>query len=642
MCGIAGQARADASAVDGALVFRMCAAQEHRGPDSRGVHMEPGVALGIQRLRIIDLATGDQPILSEDGNVVVVLNGEIYNFRELRRELEVAGHVFRTQGDTETIVHLYERDGVDFVRHLHGMFAIAVWDRTRRQLVLARDRAGKKPLFYAQRKGVLSFASELPALLEDPEVDRELDFRALDAYLAYRYVPAPLCAFRAVRKLPPACTLVFRDGRSAISRYWSLDFGRKQRFAGHEEMLETLREQLRRAVRRRMISDVPIGAFLSGGIDSATVVALMAQASADPVKTFSIGFRTELDELPLARLVAERYGTDHHELVVEPKAIEIIPKIVEHHGEPFADPTSVPTFYLAALAREHVTVALNGDGGDELFAGYTRYVANLAAARLDALPPALRGAAARVALTLPSSGRINSTRSRIRRLGETLPLTQLDRYVRYMTDLLGFARERLYTDEFRSAVGRSIVPDVIGDIWRASAATNIVDHMLEADTANYLPDDLLAKVDIATMASSLEGRSPLLDHELMEFAASLPSDLKLRRSHKKVALREAMRGIVPDAVLDAPKRGFQPPLAVWLRGELRELTTDVLLDPVARGRGYFRAAEIERLVRDHVAGREDHSQGIWTLLMFEMWHRRFVDSGAPATGNTTPASAAQL
>jgi asparagine synthase (glutamine-hydrolysing) len=506
MCGIAGQVRSQGRVVEEVLVHRMCAAQEHRGPDSRGVHVEPGVGLGIQRLRIIDLTTGDQPIFNEDGNVVVVLNGEIYNFRELRHDLEAQGHVFRTRSDTETIVHLYERDGLDFVRHLHGMFGIALWDRARQQLVLARDRAGKKPLFYAERDGVLSFASELPALLQDSEIDRELDPQALDAYLAYRYVPSPLCSFRAVRKLSPGSALVFREGRSTVSRYWTLDFSSKRSFTGDAEMLGELREHLRQAVRRRMISDVPIGAFLSGGIDSATVVALMAEASSQPVKTFSIGFRSELDELPLARTLAERFGTDHHELVVEPKAIEIIPKIIEHHGEPFADATSVPTFYLAELAREHVTVALNGDGGDELFAGYTRYVANLAASKLDPVPPTLRRAAGRLALTLPPSGRINSTRSRVRRLGATLALSPLERYIRYTTDLQGFARERVYTDEFRSQIGRSVVPDVIGNVWRASSVTNIVDHMLEADTAKYLPDDLLAKVDIATMAASLEGR----------------------------------------------------------------------------------------------------------------------------------------
>jgi asparagine synthase (glutamine-hydrolysing) len=320
---------------------------------------------------------------------------------------------------------------------------------------------------------------------------------------------------------------------------------------------------------------------------------------------------------------------------VEAEAAEIIPKVIDHHGEPFADATSVPTFYLAEMAREQVTVALNGDGGDELFAGYTRYVANLAASHLDRLSPGLRRAVARVALAVPPSGRIDSTRSRIRRLGESLPLTPGERYTKYMTDLQGFHRALLYTDEFRAQVRGSAVPDVIGDVWRASSGSNVVDRMLDADTATYLPDDLLAKVDIATMASSLEGRSPLLDHELMEFAASLPAEMKLHRWQKKVALRDAMRGRVPDQILDARKRGFQPPLADWLRGQLRPMATEVLLDPLARRRGYFRHREVERLIAEHGAGDADHSQAIWTLLIFELWHQRFVDVAPPVASRAS-------
>ena len=627
MCGIAGQARADQGGVEEALLHRMCAALEHRGPDSRGVYVEAGVGLGIQRLRVIDLNTGDQPLFSEDGTVVVVLNGEIYNFRELRSELVRSGHRFATKGDTESIVHAYEEHGLGFVERLQGMFALALWDRRRRRLVLARDRPGKKPLFYCERDGVLSFASELPALLQDANVEHDLDYRALDAYLAYRYVPAPLSAFRAVRKLPPGSTLVFEDGCVTIEKYWQLDFSRKRPDEPRAQTLEALRDQLARAVRKRMISDVPLGAFLSGGVDSAAVVALMAQQSSVPVKTFSIGFRnSELDELPLARQVAERFGTDHHELVVEPSAIESLPTIVGHHGEPFADATSIPSLYLAEMARRHVTVALNGDGGDELFAGYTRYVANAVAGNVDRLPPRLRGAISVAAMALPPSGRVNSLRSRLRRLGETLPMNPLSRYTHYMTALQGLRRERLYTDDFRALVEPSVVPEILGEPWRASSANCLVDRMLDVDTQSYLPDDLLAKVDIATMAHSLEARSPFLDHEVMEFAASLPQALKLHYGAKKVGLREAMRGYVPDAILDAPKRGFQPPLADWLRGELRELAGDALLDGTARGRGFFRTEEVQRLLREHGARTHDHSQGIWTLLVFELWHRQVVDA----------------
>jgi asparagine synthase (glutamine-hydrolysing) len=628
MCGIAGQARTDGRPVEAVLVDRMCAGEEHRGPDSRGVHVEAGVGLGIQRLRIIDLATGDQPIFNEDGTVAVVLNGEIYNFRELRERLVASGHAFRTESDTEAIVHLYEELGRDCVRELHGMFGLAIWDSRRQELVLARDRVGKKPLLYALSDGKISFASEFGALLQDEEIPRDLDLQALDAYFAYRYVPAPLTALRAVRKLPPAHTLVFGPRGVEIDRYWSLDYGR--RFEGTEQEAHSeIREHLRRATRKRMVSDVPLGAFLSGGVDSAAVVAAMAEASPRPVQTFSIGFEGELNELPLARLVAERFGTEHHELMVEPKAIEVIPKIVRHYGEPFADATAIPTFYLAEMARRHVTVALNGDGGDEAFAGYTRYVAQAALAKVGRLPTPARRLLSAVAARVPSSGKIDSTRSRIRRLGEAATLDEPGRYLAYMTDLQGFRRHELYSDDFAQAIGRSTAGSFVREPWARSTATSLVDRMLDVDVSHYLPDDLLTKVDIATMACSLEGRSPLLDHELMELAASLPPELKLRGGEKKVAFREALRGWVPDEILDAPKRGFQPPLADWFRGELRGYARDVLLDGSAAGRGYFRPDRVEGLLDRHGDGVEDNSQGIWTLLMFELWQRDFVD-GTPS------------
>jgi asparagine synthase (glutamine-hydrolysing) len=634
MCGIAGQARSDGRPPDRALLGRMCAAIEHRGPDSRGIHVEPGVGLGIQRLRVIDLETGDQPIFNEDRSVAVVLNGEIYNYRELRAELVRGGHVFATQSDTEVIAHLYERDGPELVRRLHGMFAFAVWDLRRRRLLLARDRVGKKPLYYAERDGTISFASELPALLQDESIPRDVDHRALDAYLAYRWVPAPMTAFRAVRKLPPGCTLAFADGRSTVSRYWRLDFSRKRRVADPRELGAELRHRIRAATARRMVADVPLGAFLSGGVDSAAVVAAMAEESAQPVKTFSIGFTNErFNELPLARRVAERFATDHHELVVEPRALDIIPRIVRHHGEPFADDSAVPSFYVAAMARRHVTVALNGDGGDESFAGYSRYVANLAAARLDRVPRRLRAAVAAATLRLPPSGAIDSWRSRARRAAETLPLDAADRYVGYMTRLNGLRPDQLYTAEYRELVGPSAAGDVMAGRWRASTATGLLDVMLDVDVQTYLPDDLLAKMDIATMASSLEARSPLLDHELMEFAASLPPRCKVRGMQKKVALRDALRGWVPDEVLDAPKRGFRLPIADWFRRDLRDYVHDLLLGPTALQRGYFREAYVRELVHRHAAGVEDHSQGIWTLLMFELWHQQFVDAQARPLGD---------
>jgi asparagine synthase (glutamine-hydrolysing) len=621
VCGIIGQVRKDGRAVSRVTMQAMCAAVEHRGPDSRGLHVESQVGLGIQRLRVIDLATGDQPIYNEDESVVVVLNGEIYNFRELRRDLLRRGHRFATEGDTEVIVHLYEDIGPRCVEALHGMFGLALWDQSERRLLLARDRVGKKPLYYADRPEALSFASELTALMQDPEISSDPDPAALDAYLAYRWVPAPASAFAAARKLPAATYMVLDETGVRTERYWRLDFSAKRSFASVAERNEATREQIRRAVRRRMIADVPLGAFLSGGVDSATVVAAMAEHSTEPVRTFSIGFTDdEYNELPQARLVADRFGTEHHEFVVEPDAVEILPRIVRHYGEPFADPSAVPSFYVAEMARREVTVALNGDGGDETFAGYGRYAANVLLARADRVPAAARRLLQQVVALLPASGRIESPINRVRRGVSVLGLDAPDRYAAYMTQLNGLDRDQLYTPEYRRTLSETAVLEVIRAPWRESTANDIVDRMLDVDTVTYLTDDLLTKMDIATMAHSLEARSPLLDHEFMEFAASLvPSDKLSGRSYK-VGLKDAVRGWVPDEILDAPKRGFRLPIHDWLRTDLRDYARDVLLDPGAIQRGHFNRVYVERLLDEHTDRRADHSQGIWTLLIYELWH----------------------
>jgi asparagine synthase (glutamine-hydrolysing) len=626
MCGIAGQVRGDGRQPDAELLHRMCGAIEHRGPDSRGVHIGDGMGLGIQRLRVIDLVSGDQPIFNEDRTIAVVLNGEIYNHLELRQRLERKGHRFSTLGDTEVIVHLYEEDGADFVDSLVGMFGVAVWDARERQLVLARDRFGKKPLYYAEHEGVLSFASEIQALLQDHQVSRSVDYAALDMYLALRYVPSPLTAFRDVRKLSPGHRLVFRDGRSRTEAYWRLDYLPKREVTDERELCEELRERLKVAVRRRLIADVPLGAFLSGGIDSAAVVATMAQESTQPVKTFSIGFDSDhANELPQARVIASRFGTDHHEFMVTPNAIELLPKIIRHHGEPFADATSIPTFYLAEVTRQHVTVALNGDGGDEIFGGYTRYVANLASARVSGLPLPLRRALALLGGAVPANGRVDSWPSRIRRVAETLPLDPASRYFAYMSHLNGLRREELYTDSFRERVSLTRAQEAFSDAWHKASANDLLDKMLDTDVRIYLPDDLLTKVDIASMSCSLEARSPLLDHELVEFVASLPTREKIQGKQKKVIFRRALRGLVPDEILDAPKRGFHPPLADWLRGELGGFAREVLLDRTARERGHLRPDRVAALLDRHTRGLEDHSEGIWRLMIYELWHREFVD-----------------
>jgi asparagine synthase (glutamine-hydrolysing) len=627
MCGIAGVARASRAPVERETVERMCEAQSHRGPDARGLHLDDGVGLGIQRLRVVDLITGDQPIHNEDRSVTVVLNGEIYNFRELRRRLRSGGHQFATEGDTEVIVHLYEELGSACVRELHGMFSFALWDRRRHQLLLARDRVGKKPLFYCERPGAISFASELGALMQDPEVPRDVDHHALDAYLAYGYVPAPMSAFAAVRKLMPASILTYRDGAVQTERYWRLDYSRKQPPRPVREVEEEIRTAIRQAVRRRMVADVPMGAFLSGGVDSSAVVAAMAESSSEPVRTFSIGFEEErFNELPQAGRIATEFATDHHELVVRPDAIEILPKMVRHYGEPFADASALPSFYLARFAAEHVTVALNGDGGDESFAGYPRYTTNLALAQLDRLPRGMRHAAGAAARRVPLGGDPRTLRSRLGRFAVALALNREGRYLTQLSRFTEAERIQLYTPEYSALLGASRAADTLLDPWHSSSANDLLDQFLDVDVNSYLPGDLLAKMDIATMAYSLEGRSPLLDHELMELAASLPCEMKAGRGQRKRVLRSALRGWVPDEILDAPKRGFELPVARWFRGELSDFTREVLLDPSSTSRGWCREEEVRRLLDEHNAGTHDHNRGIWTLLMLELWHRETFGS----------------
>ncbi len=629
MCGIVGQARRDGRAVSPGLIETMCAGLEHRGPDSRGVHAKGPVGLGIQRLAVIDLVTGDQPVHNEDGSVTVVLNGEIYNYRELRERLTANGHHFATGGDTEVIAHLYEEEGAGLVNSLVGMFAFALWDERRGRLLIGRDRLGKKPLYYAQRDGAISFASELWALLADDEIPRQVDAAALDRYFTFGYVPSPQSAFRAIRKLPPASTLEWQDGRLKIERYWKLDYSASLDVGSVEEAGEMVRDALSKAVRRRMISDVPLGAFLSGGIDSTAVVAAMAEQSRDPVKTFSIGFESEaFDELPFARDVAERFGTDHHELVVRPDAVELLPKIIRHYGEPFADHSAIPSFYLAEMTRRHVTVALNGDGGDEAFGGYSRYAHAAMMRRLDRVPGPLRQAVAAVGGRVTANGELTSVRNRIRRASAQLPLSAEDRYLLAMSRSGPALAEQAYTPEFRDCLN-SPPADVIGLPWSESNATDLVDRMLDVDQQTYLPGDLLVKMDIATMAYGLEARSPLLDHELLEMAAALPARFKVNGTEKKIALRASLRGVVPDSLIDRRKQGFQVPMAEWLRTDLREMARETLLSERARDRGYLDHEAVAGLLDRHQAGAEDNSAALWSFLVFELWHDQVVD-GRPA------------
>ncbi|HEY5320951.1 MAG TPA: asparagine synthase (glutamine-hydrolyzing) [Galbitalea sp.] len=628
MCGIAGKV-SGSGPVHEELLHRMCSVIEHRGPDSRGVYAEGPVGLGIQRLRIIDLQTGDQPVFNEDGSVVVVLNGEIYNYRELRDELTSRGHRFSTGSDTETIVHAYEQYGDACVNHLRGMFAFALWDRASRRLLLARDRIGKKPLFYAQRGDTLWFGSEAKAILQDEDVDRSIDLDAIDAYLHFQYVPHPLSAFAALRKLPPAHMLVWERGRVELKRYWRLSYRRRNDAANEAEAHELIREKLLEATRLRLRSDVPLGAFLSGGVDSSAVVAAMAKQSEGRVKTFSIGFDVDAyDETRHAREVAELFDTDHHELRVEPKAMDVLPRLVWHYGEPFADSSAIPSFYLAELTRAQVTVALNGDGGDESFAGYNRYIGSGLADRLAGLPaPARRSLALAARLIGPDSSE-SSFRSRLDRLARTSSMTGYERYAMWMAYFTERERERMYTPELRGQLRDRTAPTIVRDPWLASDADDRVNRLLDVDVNTYLPGDLLVKMDIASMAHSLEVRSPLLDHEFMELCAGFPGEWKLSSGTTKKLFKDALRPWLPNHLLDRPKWGFGVPINTWLRGPLRKLPGEILLDPRSIERNFFREEYVRGLIDDHVAGTRDNANRLWALIQLELWLRTFVDRRA--------------
>ena len=637
MCGIAGKVDFAAPA-ERELVANMCAVMEHRGPDSRGVRVQGGAAIGAQRLAIIDVAHGDQPVTNEDGSVIAALNGEIYNFAELRERLVRSGHSFRSHVDTEVLAHLYEEHGERMVDHMHGMFAFAIWDDRRRRLLLARDRPGKKPLFWARRGSRVWFASELRALLVDPELKPEVDPRAIDAFLALQYVPHPLSAFKGIEKLPPATTLSIDEDGERSERYWRLDHSRKLEGVSFAEAKERVRAAVSEATRKRLISEVPLGAFLSGGVDSSAIVACMAEHMSEPVKTFSIGFpERDFNQLDHARVVAQRFGTDHREFVVRPDALSIMPKLARHYGEPYADPSAIPSFYLSELTKQHVTVALNGDGGDESFAGYSRYRANrmLGWLRSEAAPLRRLGDLAR---SLPEGARDNSPRARARRILATAGMAPVDRYLSWMTPFDAGRRARLLNPDFAGPSAGSGATERVHAAWRDSTADDLLDVMLDVDVQTYLPDDLLVKIDIATMAYSVEARSPLLDHEVMELAASLPAEYKLDGGVTKKVLKEAFRGDLPDDILDRPKKGFGVPLRHWFRDELRDMPREMLLDPGARTAQWLRRDQVERLIDQHRDERADHSLRLWTLLQLETWHREVVDAPVGEAA-TAPAAA---
>src|SRR6267154_2586782 len=625
MCGIAGIIGTEPNYVAGAPdVHAMCQTIVHRGPDDEGIYARGCAALGMRRLSIIDLSTGHQPIHNEDGSIWVVFNGEIYNFPELRSQLQARGHCFYTNTDTEVIVHLYEESGAGCVEKLRGMFAFAIWDEHRQRLLLARDRFGKKPLYYALSKERLLFGSEIKAILAIAPELSEVDPKGLFNFLYFGYIPDPLTAFTRIHKLPPGHLLEFAAGQVRVAKYWELP-----RYGGYEpsceeECLEEMEKRLAEAVRIRLVSDVPIGALLSGGVDSSTVVALMARTSSRQIKTFSIGFsKSDFNEAQHARVVAQHFGTEHHELFVEPQIEETVQLLTHSLEEPFGDSSMVPTYHVCRLARQHVTVALAGDGGDELFAGYERYSVGINRRGFDSVPRWLGRAYRDHVHGLVPAGAYG------RNLLWNSSLPPGERYLDSLTYLPGLDRERgLFSPEFAEDAARLPHPLTQGSAWHdRGPANDPLSRMQYLDTKAYLNGDILVKVDRMSMATSLEMRSPLLDHKFVEFAASLTPDWKYRgRSRKYILKKLAERVGVPPEVIYRKKQGFALPLEDWMRQGLKNDLLDILMEPRTTQRGYFRPSAVRRLVEEHTSGRRAHTGAVWCLLMFELWHRNFLEA----------------
>ncbi|MBK7575385.1 MAG: asparagine synthase (glutamine-hydrolyzing) [Elusimicrobia bacterium] len=627
MCGITGFYSPAGESPAVPFLDAMNSALRHRGPDDGGAWVSPDrrVGLAMRRLSIIDVGGGRQPVFNEDGSVAIVFNGEIYNFQDLRRELEAKGHRFATRSDTETIVHLYEEEGVGCVRRLRGMFAFALWDARKSRLFLARDRFGKKPLFYTAKDGGLVWASELQALKADPSFDRTLDPVALDLYLSLQYIPSPRTIYQNVHKLPPGHILVAEgSGPPRVERYWDLPIDKVPLSLSLSDAKTELRRRLTEAVRLRMVSEVPLGAFLSGGVDSSVIVGLMSQMSEKPVKTFSIGFdREEFTELPHAREVARRFGTDHTEFVVTPAAASVLPMLAKHYGEPYADASALPTYYVARETRRHVTVALNGDGGDENFAGYLRHRAALAAWRARFVPGAVwRAGAGLIAGSADRRG-VKGLLWRARRFMEAAvepdPVARHLGFVCFFPESL---KKDLYTPAFAARLRDNAALDYLRGPFDRAASLDFVNRTLYTDFSTYLPECLMTKVDIASMAVSLEARSPLLDHEFVEFVFRLPGAWKLKGwTGGKWIFKEAFKDLLPPSIARRGKMGFGVPLGPWFRSELRTLFAETVLSSEAMGRGYFRPEAVRALWEEHQSGRRDHGYKLWALLMLEMWHR---------------------
>jgi asparagine synthase (glutamine-hydrolysing) len=628
MCGICGVYEYEKHVpVDRHVLGDMLRVIRHRGPDDCGVHLDKDLAIGMRRLSIIDLNGGKQPICNEDGSVVTVFNGEIYNYRSLREQLESRGHRLATASDTEVIVHLYEDFGEECVQHLRGMFGFAVWDVRRRRLFVARDRLGIKPLYYTQMDGRLIFGSEIKAILQHPSVQACLNAEGLSNFLSLKYVPAPQTMFKGIYALPPGCSLTGDENGVKVRRYWDLSFANQSNgLRSEESYAEQLEALLRECVSMHLVSDVPFGAFLSGVLDSSMIVALMSQFLKEPVKTYSVGFEGDAEafsELPYARLVANKYHTDHHEVLIHHNdLINLSEKVVWHLDQPIADDACLANFMVAELASRNVKMVLTGEGGDELFAGYARYAGERFSQLFQHLPQAVKSAALRM------SGRVPGLRRQKLALYALTQKNEVSRLASWFPLFNSEAKQTLLSKEFKHAQngGATSATAVFAEHLARTDATNPLNRMLYVDTKLWLPDDLLARGDKTSMAASLEARVPLLDHKLVEFAASLPPNLKVKGLTRKYLLKRVGQAWLPPEIIRRRKMGFPMPMSVWFRKEARSFLRDALSPSVLRRRELFNPASVEKLLRDHETGFADHGSILWGLLSLELWHRVFMDS----------------
>jgi asparagine synthase (glutamine-hydrolysing) len=625
MCGICGFAGTH-ERLTATTLSRMNDAIAHRGPDDSGELIEPGLGLAMRRLSILDLAGSHQPLSNEDETVWVVYNGEIYNYRAVREALVRKGHRFKTQGDTEILVHLYEDYGPDMVQHLRGMFAFALFDRKTRTLLLARDRLGIKPLFYAEHEGNLIFASEMKAILQTQVVPTEMDWQAVDAYLAFTYVPAPRTIYRSISKLPPGHVLIHRAGQTQVRQYWDVDFGSQENGLDATAWQERIGAKLQDAVQSHLVSDVPLGAFLSGGIDSSLVVSMMSKAVDEPVETFTMGFAGDglalIDERPYAKLLGERYAVRYNDFTVEPDFRDILDYILAAFDEPFADDSVIPSYYISKLTRQKVKVALSGLGGDELFGGYHRYRGLLMSTQYGRTPAGLRAGIDGIVRWLPESGGGGDRVDHLKRFSRFSRLPEDERYLGYVSSLDVQERRRLYGPELLGRVDFEATSRVITDPFNACASPDVLDRAFYTDLKTYLPDDILALSDRLSMWHSLELRVPLIDHELTELAATMPSRYKVRTRSTKWLLKRVAEAWLPADIIHHRKQGFESPMAAWLKSGLRDFAHDVLTDRSVTGLGLFDAGEIQRLFDEHVSGRRKNNKILLSLIMLFSWMKK--------------------